>query len=97
MMLRNAVLAFFALLLAVTAAAAVAERGAWPAVLVLACLVAAILFERRRYADRVQASPREPLMPTAERFIDPESGRPVQVWSNARGERRYVEEPPGRS
>jgi hypothetical protein len=92
-MLRNVVLGGFVLLLAAALVAAFADGGAWPAVVGLAGVVAAILFERRRYADRIEATPREPLSPTRERFIDPETGRPVQVWSNARGERHYVEEP----
>jgi hypothetical protein len=59
----------------------------------LAIVVLLILFERSRYAGQASAT-LEPLTPTGERFIDPASGIPVQVWTNDAGERAYVEEPP---
>jgi membrane protein implicated in regulation of membrane protease activity len=91
MMLRNAILAFFALLLACAAAAALAGAPTWPSAAMLALLVAAIAFERGRYQARIAG--RGPMTPTAERFTDPATGRRVQVWANASGERSYVEEP----
>ena len=92
-MLRNAILAVFVALLLCAAAAVAVDPASWPAAVVIALLFAAIALERRRYVDRVAPGPREPLSPTRERFVDPETGRRVQVWANARGERHYVEEP----
>jgi hypothetical protein len=89
MMLRNAILGFFVLLLAGVTVAAVMGRAAWPLVVVLDLIVVAIVFEHQRYQGRVAA---RGASPTAERFIDPESGRKVQVWTNKAGERVYVEE-----
>ena len=92
-MLRNAILGSCVLLLLCLTVAALANAAAWPPAVLVAALTAAVAFERIRYDDKVQAQPRDPLSPTSERFIDPESGAHVQVWSNARGERHYVEEP----
>lgn len=89
-MLRNCILAACVLVLACTVAAAFADYSAWPPVAAIALLTLAVAFERARYRDRVNPDPS--LRPTSERFVDPESGRQVQVWSNARGERHYVEE-----
>ncbi|MDB5719854.1 MAG: hypothetical protein JWP15_472 [Alphaproteobacteria bacterium] len=91
-MLRNAILGVCLVLLLCATVGALADWTAWPAVVMLAALTAAIAFERIRYHDKVKAEPRAPLAPTAERFIDPESGAFVQVWANASGERHYVEE-----
>jgi hypothetical protein len=93
MMLRNAILGSFVLLLAGATFAAAMDRAAWMPAIVLALIVIAIAFERQRYHGREAGGPHEHLIPTAERFIDPETGRRVQVWANAAGERRYVEEP----
>jgi uncharacterized protein (TIGR03382 family) len=92
-MLRTVLLAVFLALFAAAAAGLVAGAVPWPPVLVLGLLLAAILFERRRYSDGVGATAREPLSPTGERFLDPATGRPVQVWTNSRGDRHYAEEP----
>jgi hypothetical protein len=94
MMLRNAIVGAFGLVFLLCLWGAAQGNAPWGAPIVFGVLLALLVFERQRYSARVEASPREPLTPTRERFIDPETGRPVQVWSNARGERRYVEEPP---
>jgi hypothetical protein len=94
MMLRTAIVGVFGLVFLTCLWGAVQGNAPWGAPLVFGIVLALLVFERRRYASRAETSAREPLTPTPERFIDPESGRPVQVWSNARGERRYVEEPP---
>lgn len=91
MMLRNAILAVALLLLAIAAAAAIVEPGARGPALVLALLVAAIAFENRRYRHRLDERP-EGLEPSAERFVDPETGKTMRVWTGPQGERRYVEE-----
>jgi hypothetical protein len=92
-MLRNWILGACVFLLACVVAATLADWTAWPSLLPIGLFTAAVAFERARYADRVHNSPREPLAPTHERFIDPESGAQVQVWANARGDRHYVEVP----
>jgi hypothetical protein len=94
MMLRNAIVGLFGIVFLLCLWGAAQGNAPWGAPAVFGCLVALLLFERRRYGAGAEASPREPLVPTPERFIDAESGRPVQVWTNARGERRYVEDPP---
>ncbi|HXY22335.1 MAG TPA: hypothetical protein VEI29_06600 [Burkholderiaceae bacterium] len=54
-----------------------------------AVLLAAVLVERWRYRPSSPARP-DTWQPTGERFIDPESGRPMQVLYNpSTGERRY--------
>jgi uncharacterized protein (DUF58 family) len=53
-------------------------------------VLAAILFERWRY-QRAQGRPNGEWQGTDERFVDPTTGEPVQVFFNPRtGERRYV-------
>jgi hypothetical protein len=92
-MLRNAIVGVCVLLLFCLTVVALAGEAPWPPVALLAAFTAAVAFERIRYNDKVHARPRQPLSPTQERFIDPESGAHVQVWANARGERQYVEAP----
>ena len=98
-MLRTTVIGVVACALAVTLAVVALGAtglfgtpwlfGGWAA-FQLAILLAALVFERRRY------KPLETDVPpgfeaTPERFIDPATGAPVQVWFNAAtGERRYV-------
>ena len=61
---------------------------------VVAC---AILIERWRYRPAARAKDGE-WQRTDEQFIDPESGRPIQVFYNPRsGERRYGSPADGRS
>ena len=56
-----------------------------------AVIMAAVAFERWRYKPMVGA-PGPGFEATAERFIDPASGRPVQVFVDPKsGERRYVQ------
>jgi hypothetical protein len=92
-MLRNLILAIFVLLFLFAAAAAAAARMPWGPAIVLGVIATIIVFERQRYQGRVNSASRANMSPTAERFIDPETGRRVQVWTNASGERHYVEEP----
>ncbi|CAN5251366.1 hypothetical protein BH09PSE2_BH09PSE2_24620 [soil metagenome] len=54
-------------------------------------IVAAVAFERWRYKPMLSA-PGPGFEATPERFIDPASGRPVQVFVDSKsGERRYVQ------
>ncbi|HMC92929.1 MAG TPA: hypothetical protein VKI45_10745 [Allosphingosinicella sp.] len=96
-MLRNAIVGLFGIVFLLCLWGAAQGNAPWGAPIVFGVLLALLVFERQRYSAHAAEGSREPMTPTRERFIDPESGRPVQVWSNARGERRYVEEPPGRS
>jgi hypothetical protein len=53
---------------------------------------AGLVFERYRYKPIAGAAPERGWERTGERFVDPETGRPVEVQFNARtGERRYVQ------
>lgn len=98
-MLRTTVIAVVALALAVTiACAALAAVGVLPlggvfalwAALQLAIVLAGFLFEQRRYKTIADTAP-PGFAATPERFVDPETGTPVQVWFNAEtGERRYI-------
>jgi hypothetical protein len=92
MMLRNVVLGIFALALACCAVAAAAGETPWGPTLGLTIVVLLIVFERSRYAGGPKSAALEPLTPTGERFIDPATGTPVQVWTNEAGERAYIEE-----
>ena len=76
-------------------AAASLVFGAGPAAFPLAVwgvlVIVGVAFERWRY-KRAQPTAGAGFEPTAERFIDPGSGRPIQVYADPRtGERRYVE------
>ena len=80
-----------AVLLAVLLAlAAVGGWPVWPSVAMVAIMLAFVLFERFRYkpiADR----PPPGWQATGERFIDPESGKPVTVYYDPKsGARQYV-------
>jgi len=92
MMLRTFILVIAMLLFTAAVIGAVIDPAVWPTLIVVAAVLAGILFERRRYGAS-QAKPdgigwRE----TSERFVDDASGRPVTVWYNdATGERRYVD------
>jgi hypothetical protein len=94
MMLRNAIVGVFGIVFLFCLWGAAQGNAPWGAPIVFGLLLAALVFERRRYGSHAGDSAREPLTPTRERFIDPATGRPVQVWTNVRGERRYVEDPP---
>ena len=64
----------------------------WPSLIAIGAILAATLFERFRYkpiADR----PPPGWQATGERFIDPESGKPVTVYYDPKsGDRQYVSE-----
>lgn len=69
------------------------HRDATPFAIWGCVIAAAVWLERWRYASR-SAAPDGDWQQTEERFIDPESGQPVQVFYNPRtGERRYGEAP----
>jgi membrane protein implicated in regulation of membrane protease activity len=56
-------------------------------------LIAAIVFERRRYKRIARASPGPGWERTNERFVDDETGKTVTVYVRPQtGERTYVEE-----
>jgi hypothetical protein len=80
-------LAVFAITLGVFAAGA---HGVWPGVVWSGLIVVALLVERWRYAPKPSAAHDADWVKTDERFVDPESGRSVEVFYNPRtGERRY--------
>jgi hypothetical protein len=91
-MLRNAILGAVLLGLGACLLGATRDPGLWPPALILALLVAALMFERNRYQERLAIPPADRLRPTDERFIDPESGRPVRVWLDPAGKRLYLDE-----
>jgi hypothetical protein len=69
------------------------HHDAMPAALWGGVITVAVLLERWRYRTRVAAESGD-WQATDERFIDPESGQPVQVFYNPRtGERRYGKAP----
>ncbi len=86
------------LLLVVALVACVASAGAvlaghheaTPLAFWSGLIALAVLLERWRYRSREAAGGDGAWEPTDERFIDPESGRPMRVLYNPRtGERRY--------
>ena len=91
MILRTVILGVACALLAITFGVALVEPSVLPAAGMLTLLVAALIFEQRRYRQnhgRLESG----MEPTNERFIDPETGAMVRVWSNTTGERSYREE-----
>jgi hypothetical protein len=57
-------------------------------------LMGGVLCERWRYKPLAEDRPGREWLATEERFIDPESGKPVTVYYDpASGERRYVASP----
>ena len=67
------------------------QPESWPVLLGAGVLALGVLAEHRRY----RAGRREPVgpdwRPTAERFLDPETGEPLAVWFNpVSGARRYL-------
>jgi hypothetical protein len=68
----------------------------WQALTVGAIVLIGTLFERWRYR-RLENPPLAPWQRTGEKFIDPSSGKPVEVMFDPRtGERRYIAgKPPG--
>ena len=62
----------------------------WQALSVGVIVLIGTVFERWRYR-RIEDRPKGNWQPTAEQFIDPSSGDPVEVMFDPRtGERRYV-------
>ena len=93
MMLRNVLIGLFTAAVVILAASAAAGMAPWGPLIGCAIVLILLLLERQRYAGQVASSRLQPLTPTGERFIDPGTGTPVQVWSNEAGERAYVEDP----
>jgi hypothetical protein len=92
--LRQAVLIVGCLVLALGAylcSTGVASFGGIQALIVGAIIVLGTLFERWRYNNR-NASVDGDWQPTGERFVDPGSGKQVEVlYDPQSGERRYRE------
>lgn len=66
------------------------KAGAWPVAVWGLVLLLAVVFERWRYSQRNVSDSGE-WQETEERFVDPESGRLMQVlYRPATGDRRYV-------
>ena len=91
-MLRAVLIAIVSLLF-VGACVGVASVGA-PAIgptISLGLVLAGLLFENFRYRRLTRQAPGADFKPTGERFIDPESGKLVEVYGDpATGARRYV-------
>jgi hypothetical protein len=90
-MLRSALLAIASVLTIFGVFRMIAgDVGAWPMVIWGAVLVLAVVLERWRYQQRDEAGVGE-WQETEERFVDPETGRLIQVfYQPATGKRRYV-------
>ena len=92
-MLRAAVLIFGCLVLALGAylcARGEAHVGGVQTLIGGAVIVLATLFERWRYHNRNASDDGGDWQPTGERFVDPETGKNVEVlYDPQSGERRY--------
>jgi hypothetical protein len=92
--LRAALLVIGFALLAGAAAFAYAGCGLGPTLRLALpgfLLIATVLFERWRYKHLASGRPGPEWVETDERFVDPESGKLVTVYSHpSTGERRYV-------
>lgn len=99
-MLRNVVLAFAVALFAVASVSTLLHPEMAGLLLPTGVLLLGTLLERTGYGRAASAPPAERgWRETAERFVDPETGRLVAVWFDAAtGERRYVDDgvPPHR-
>lgn len=95
-MMRLIAFAFCLALLAAAGVSVVVTHGeTWPLTIVPAILVAGLLCERYLYKPIRSDVPGAGWERTAERFVDPGSGRTVVVFHNPRtGERRYVADGP---
>jgi hypothetical protein len=91
-MLRRLVMIAAALWFAAAVAMALWDATSWPMLVMAALFLFGTVFERFYYRG-AEASPDAPgWRPTAERFLDEETGRLVTVWFNpGTGERRYVD------
>ena len=91
--LRIALTAMGAVMLAAALGGALAGWHTLPLGLAGAALMLALLFERSAYKPTARRPPGPGWEETGERFAAPVTGRTVSVWFNPRtGERRYVEE-----
>jgi hypothetical protein len=90
-MLRTVLLVIALATCAISGAATLAgQQGLLPLVFWSGVIALAVLLERWRYRRRAAAGEGGPWEATGERFVDPESGRTLQVLYNPRtGERRY--------
>lgn len=62
----------------------------WQALIIGALVLLGTLFERWRYRP-IEQKPKDPWQRTGEQFLDPSTGKPVEVMFDPRtGERRYV-------
>lgn len=67
------------------------EKGGWSMTMWGVVLLVAVLCERWRYQRREDAAGSGEWQETGERYVDPESGRLMQVlYQPATGDRRYV-------
>jgi hypothetical protein len=90
-MLRSALFAIGIGLFVVASAAAFAGLRTIPLAVFGAILTLALLFERHVYKPIRPDAPGPGWEETAERFIDPRTGKSVTVYFNPRsGERRYI-------
>ena len=95
MILRAIIIAIALAGLGLSLVMVVADPAAWPMAAFSAVVVVLLLVEINRYQGRQKAPPREQLRATEDRFIDPETGRPVRVWLDPAGKRLYLDEPQG--
>ena len=94
MMLRNAIIAVASLVACAGLALIIyGERaGGWQMLAVGLIALVGTLFERWRYRQ-LSERPDSSWQATGERFVDPSTGSPVEVFFDPRtGERRYVAE-----
>jgi len=90
-MLRKVLIAVVSVLLAGSLVAAVRGAGFWAPAVFLGLILIALLFENARYRRLGDRAPGGAFKPTGERFIDPPSGKLIEVHSDpANGARRYV-------
>ena len=91
-MLSLAILAAVGGALVIAFVRALVGGGRWPETAVLAVIFGVCLNERLRERALPTRPPPPPWRATGERFVDPGSGRLVQVWLlEATGARRYVD------
>ncbi|MEP9358441.1 hypothetical protein [Sphingomonas sp. KR3-1] len=92
-MLRLLVMIAAAVWFAAALGMALWDAASWPMLAMAALVLLGTVFERFYYRGAVAAPDAPGWQPTAERFLDEETGRPVTVWYNPKtGERRYVDE-----
>ncbi|WP_137862638.1 MULTISPECIES: hypothetical protein [unclassified Sphingomonas] len=91
-MLRLAVTVVAVLWFAAAVAMTVWDAAGWPMLAMAAVLLLGTLFERFHYRGADSPLDAPGWRPTAERFLDEETGRLVTIWYNPiTGERRYVD------